>query len=94
MGSRDVRAGVYEALDEALCPDQRIFDDTDLSEPRYDMQFVDELHIDFKLRQSLGVTLVDFRAKFRAPLEAAKPPYRSMPVTPARIIELVERESR
>lgn len=81
---------MYRVIEEALCIERReIFDDKQLSQD-YGAEFIDYLDIEFRVRTALGKEVDGFRVRLQQPLEAAVPPYRSMPDTPARIIELIE----
>lgn len=81
---------MYRVLEDALCVErERIFDDKELAKD-YGAEFIDYLDIEFRVRTMIGKEVDSFRARLQQPLEATVPPYRSMPDTPARIIELIE----
>lgn len=93
VNAHDARAATYDAIGEALCLEQNaIFDDADI-ERNLGAESIDMLDIRFKVEKNLGITITGFHARLAAKLEEATPPYRSMPGTPARIMELIERDS-
>lgn len=85
---------MYVALEEALGIDRcEVFDDKSLTAD-YQAEGIDYLDIEFRVRRQLGKDIDEFRMRLQAPLEAAVPPFKSMPDTPARIVELIERSRR
>ena len=91
MGHTVERQIMYDVLEEALALEQgQVFDDKSLSVD-YGAEPIDYLDMEFRVRQRLGTEIGDFRVRLQAPLESEAPPFKSMPDTPARIVELIER---
>lgn len=85
-----LRDEVYAALNESLGDDVRITDDADL-EDALGAESLDYLDMPWRVVRRVGVTIADFRSRVFAPLDGPEG-YRSAPNTPARVLELAERE--